>query len=202
MEFKALAGQSSLQAKGSITDLAELSGVDVAFDMQGRNLDELFKLTGVVLPSTPPHKIKGKLLRDGKSWIASQMQGTLGSSDLSGALTFDQSASVARLTGKLQSKLLDFEDLAPIIGLSPSASSPASSKASAARPSNGSVAKTKVAPAAASPLAGDASGLSTPDIGIGRHLRRVRLSQLPPKRLLPAARSCRPQCLISPSSTR
>ena len=162
LEFKAVAGQSSLQAKGSITDLAEFSGVDVAFDMQGRNLDELFKLIGVVLPSTPPYKIKGKLLRDGKSWIASEMQGILGSSDVHGALTFDQSAPVARLTGKLQSKLLDFKDLAPVIGLSPSTSSPVSSKASAARPANDSVAKAKAAPSTASPAAGDASGLSTP----------------------------------------
>ena len=124
LQVQALVGLTSLKLNGTITDLAELSGVDVSFDMQGRNLDELYQFTGVVLPSTPPYKMRGKLLRQGQAWAASQMQGTLGSSDVSGALTFDQSAKVAVLTGKLQSKLLDFEDLAPVIGLAPSTRKP------------------------------------------------------------------------------
>jgi AsmA family protein len=138
LQVNALVGRTSLKASGTLTDLAELAGVDVSFDLQGRNLDELYKLTGVVLPSTPPYKVRGKLLRQGDAWKASQMQGTLGSSDINGALTFDQSAEVAMLTGKLQSKLLDFEDLAPVIGLAPSArpAKPAAS-APAAAPSAG-----------------------------------------------------------------
>ena len=121
LEINAVVGRTTLKAKGSITDLVELAGVDVTFNMQGRNLDELYKLSGVVLPSTPPYKVRGKLIREGQSWIASQMQGTLGSSDVSGQLTFDQSAAVALLTGKLQSRLLDFEDLGPVIGMKVSA---------------------------------------------------------------------------------
>ena len=121
VEINAVVGRTTLKAKGSITDLVELAGVDVTFNMQGRNLDELYKLSGVVLPSTPPYKVRGKLIREGQSWIASQMQGTLGSSDVSGQLTFDQSAAVAMLTGKLQSRLLDFEDLGPVIGMKVSA---------------------------------------------------------------------------------
>jgi uncharacterized protein involved in outer membrane biogenesis len=58
----------------------------------------------VVLPSTPPYKLRGKLAKQGKVWAASQIQGTLGSSDLSGALSFDQSAKVPLLTGKVQSR--------------------------------------------------------------------------------------------------
>ena len=120
LQVDALVGLTNLKASGTVTDLAELEGVDVSFDMQGRNLDELYKFTGVVLPSTPPYKVRGKLVRQGKAWVASEMQGTLGSSDVNGSLTFDQSAGVAMLTGRLQSKLLDFEDLAPVIGLTPS----------------------------------------------------------------------------------
>jgi uncharacterized protein involved in outer membrane biogenesis len=96
--------------------------VDATFDLQGRNLEELYKLLGVVLPSTPAYKLRGKLSRHGKVWAASQIQGMLGKSDLSGALSFDQSAAVPLLTGKVQSKLLDFEDLGPVIGLTPAPS--------------------------------------------------------------------------------
>jgi uncharacterized protein involved in outer membrane biogenesis len=121
IEVNAVAGKTSLKAKGTIANLANLAGVDASFDLQGRNLEELYKLLGVVLPSTPPYKLRGKLIKQGEVWAASQIQGTLGSSDLSGALSFDQSAKVPLLTGKVQSKLLDFADLAPVIGLAPPA---------------------------------------------------------------------------------
>lgn len=132
IEVSALAGKTSLKAKGSIANLAEFASVDAMVDLQGRNLEELYRLLGVVLPSTPPYKLRGRLVKKGKLWAASQIQGTLGKSDLSGALSFDQSAAVPMLTGKVASKLLDFADLGPVIGLAPSASS-GSSAAAASR---------------------------------------------------------------------
>ena len=67
LQVHALVGLTSLKLTGTVTDLAELAGVDVSFDMQGRNLDELYKFTGVVLPSTPPYKMRGKLVRQGNT---------------------------------------------------------------------------------------------------------------------------------------
>jgi uncharacterized protein involved in outer membrane biogenesis len=129
LEMNAVAGRTSLTAKGSIAHLAELGGIDAAFDLQGRNLDELYKLLGVVLPSSPPYKLRGKLAKHGKVWAASQIQGVLGRSDLSGDLRFDQSAAVPLLTGKVQSKLLDFADLGAVIGLAPFSGTPAQTAA-------------------------------------------------------------------------
>lgn len=123
VEVSALAGKTSLKAKGSIANLAEFASVDAMVDLQGRNLEELYGLLGVVLPSTPPYKLRGRLVKQGKLWAASQIQGVLGKSDLSGALSFDQSAAVPMLSGKIASKLLDFSDLGLMIGLVPSAKS-------------------------------------------------------------------------------
>ncbi|UUZ72866.1 AsmA family protein [Polaromonas sp. P1(28)-8] len=131
IEINVLAGKTSLKAQGSIVNLADFGGMDATFDLQGRNLEELYKLAGVVLPSTPPYKVRGKLAKHGKVWTASQIQGVLGNSDLSGALSFDQSAAVPVLTGNLQSKLLDFGDLGPMIGATPAASKAAEAKAEA-----------------------------------------------------------------------
>lgn len=136
LEVNAVAGKTSLKAQGVISNLAELSGVDATFDLQGRNLEELYKLLGVVLPSTPAYKLRGKLSKQGQVWAASEIQGLLGKSDLSGALSFDQSAAVPLLTGKVQSKLLDFEDLGPVIGLTPAPGRPAAAN-SASSASNG-----------------------------------------------------------------
>ena len=117
IEVNAQSGRTILKATGSIANLAKFAGLDAAFDIQGRNLDELYKLVGVVLPATPPYKLRGKLSKRGEVWAASQIQGVLGSSDINGALNFDTSGQVAMLTGKVQSKLLDFADLKPVIGL-------------------------------------------------------------------------------------
>ena len=117
IEVNAQSGKTTLKAKGSIENLQGLTGLNVAFDVQGRNLDELYKLLGVVLPSTPPYKLRGQLSKQGKVWSASQIQGVLGASDLSGQLSFDTSAAIPLLTGKVQSKLLDFDDLRPVVGL-------------------------------------------------------------------------------------
>ena len=136
LEVNAVAGRTSLKAEGVIANLAELAGVDATFDLRGRNLEELYKLLGVVLPSTPAYKLRGKLSKHGKVWAASQIQGVLGKSDLSGALSFDQSSAVPLLTGRVQSKLLDFEDLGPVIGLTPVTNRPVAAN-SASSASNG-----------------------------------------------------------------
>jgi uncharacterized protein involved in outer membrane biogenesis len=157
IEVAATSGRTSLKAKGTVTNLSEFAGIDASFDIQGRNLDELYKLSGVVLPSTPPYRLRGKLGKHGKVWSASQIQGLLGSSDISGALDFDTSGKVALLKGKVQSKVLDFVDLAPVIGLpvgTPTASRPAAASATA-------VAAAPVRPAKKVPGAGSRKVLPT-----------------------------------------
>ena len=128
LEVNAVAGRTSLKAQGSITNIAELEAIDVSFDLEGRNLDDLYKLLGVALPATRPYKFRGQLNKRGKIWAATRIEGMLGKSDISGALSFDQSSKVPLLTGKVQSKILDFADLGPVVGMVPSAN--AATKAS------------------------------------------------------------------------
>lgn len=118
IEIRAQSRKTTLIAKGTVENLKEFAGLNATFDIQGHNLDELYKLSGVVLPSTPPYKLRGQLIKRGNLWSVSQMRGILGRSDISGEMDFDASNAVPLLTGKLQSKVLDFEDLRPIIGLS------------------------------------------------------------------------------------
>ena len=140
LEINVVAGKTMLKAKGSIENLQELSGLDASFDMRGNNLEELFKLLGVGLPSTPPYKLSGKLQKRGDVWSARQLNGLLGGSDLEGELSYDTSGGTPLLTGKLQSKVLDFIDLRPVIGL-PVATKPAAiavaGKTGAVRPAKG-----------------------------------------------------------------
>lgn len=117
IEINAVAGKTSLKVAGSVSSLQALAGLDATFDLRGRNLDELYKFVGMVLPSTPPYRLKGKLNQDGRVWAISQIQGVLGQSDLGGQVVFDPTQAVPLLTGKLHSKQLDFADLGPVVGL-------------------------------------------------------------------------------------
>jgi uncharacterized protein involved in outer membrane biogenesis len=129
VEVNAVAGKTRLKAKGTITNLSELGALNATFDIQGQNLALLYRITGVVLPSTPPYKLKGQLKHQGSLWAAEQIQGVLGSSDLSGNLSFDTATAVPLLTGKVQSKVLDFKDLGAVVGVTPSAATPATANA-------------------------------------------------------------------------
>lgn len=117
IEVSAQSGKTQLNAKGTVENLREFAGLSATFDIQGYNLDELYKLAGVVLPSTPPYKLRGQLGKQSQVWSVRQMRGVLGRSDISGEMAFDASQTIPMLTGKVQSKVLDFEDLRPVIGL-------------------------------------------------------------------------------------
>ena len=117
LEVNATAGSTTLRANGTIASLATLEGADAVFDLQGRNLADLYKLVGVVLPATPRYALHGKLSKQGEVWNVREIDGKLGNSDLTGELSFDRARRVPLLTGKVQSRSLDFDDLAPLVGL-------------------------------------------------------------------------------------
>ncbi|HEY8357050.1 MAG TPA: AsmA family protein [Ramlibacter sp.] len=117
LEIRAAAGRTQFNAAGTIGNLAQLDGIDARVDLRGTTLAELHQLLGVVLPGTPPYALKAQMRKQGEVWSVKQMQGQLGESDLSGDLTYHAGEKVPRLSGKLESKRLDFEDLGPLIGL-------------------------------------------------------------------------------------
>lgn len=116
-EVTATAGSTRLRAQGSIASLQTLDGANVEVNLQGANLADLYRLVGVVLPDTPRYALHGRLSKQGAVWHVKQIGGKLGNSDLGGELAFDGSRKVPLLTGAIQSRSLDFDDLAPLVGL-------------------------------------------------------------------------------------
>jgi uncharacterized protein involved in outer membrane biogenesis len=117
LQITAAAAHTTLKATGTVDKLATLDGANASFTIQGANLSELYKLLGVVMPETPRYQVSGHLDKQGDVWSVGKINGKLGNSDLTGQLSFDRSQAVPLLTGKLQSKALDFDDLAPLVGL-------------------------------------------------------------------------------------
>jgi uncharacterized protein involved in outer membrane biogenesis len=117
LEIDAAAGATRLRARGQVVSLATLDGADAVFDLQGKNLADLYKLVGVVLPATPQYALHGQLSNHGQVWQMRDMKGKLGNSDLGGNVSFDRARKVPHLAGQLKSNELDFDDLAPVVGL-------------------------------------------------------------------------------------
>ena len=117
VDITAEASSASLRAQGALGSIATLNGIDVQFNLQGKDLSTLYKVIGVVLPATPHYSLRGHLVKDDLVWHARELTGKLGESDLSGDLDFDRAGNVPHLSGKVHSNTLDFNDLAPLVGL-------------------------------------------------------------------------------------
>ncbi|KAK0351623.1 hypothetical protein LTR94_024237 [Friedmanniomyces endolithicus] len=106
---------SSLSAKGAITRPFDLGRFDAQLTLQGRDLSDLYLLTGVTLPNTPPYRLSGALNRNESVWTFNGFDGRVGASDLSGDVRVD-AAERLRVDAQLASRRLDIDDLAAVLG--------------------------------------------------------------------------------------
>ena len=97
----------------------ELETLDVNLKVSGPSLKPLGKITGVVLPDTPPYRLGGHLKRAANEWTFDPFQGRIGDSDLAGSALFRKGAQRPFLQATLKSNLLDFDDLGPLVGAPP-----------------------------------------------------------------------------------
>lgn len=106
---------------GTLTDPLDLGALDLRLKLSGSSLSNLYPLTGVTLPDSPPYSTDGHLtakLREatGATFTYDNFNGKIGSSDIHGDLSFVASKPRPKLTGKLVSNQLLMVDLAPLIG--------------------------------------------------------------------------------------
>jgi uncharacterized protein involved in outer membrane biogenesis len=94
----------------------DLGALDIQFQVSGDDLADVYYLTGLALPNTPKYRLGGTVHVDGTRFAVDGLQGSLGSSDLSGRGTIETGGERPKLTASLSSKMLDMADLAPILG--------------------------------------------------------------------------------------
>jgi len=114
-------GKTVIALAGSVTRPQALASLDVRLRLTGHSMADLYPLTGVALPNTPPYSTEGRLIGtlEGAEprWTYEDFKGKVGSSDLQGTLHFLVRKPRSLLTGELESKLLTFKDLGPLIGV-------------------------------------------------------------------------------------
>lgn len=119
LRIDATVGKTHVVFHGTFDNLMEHQVFDIALDLSGASLSDLFPIFGIPLPPTPPYSLSGRLKRKGPLWTVAGLDGKVGDSDLSGDLTIDTDRKPSFMKAKLVSKQLDFDDLAGFIGANP-----------------------------------------------------------------------------------
>jgi uncharacterized protein involved in outer membrane biogenesis len=120
IHIDAVIGDTKGTIQGTMGDPVEMQGLDIRMDISGPDLAQLFPIVGIPLPSTPPYRLAGHLEREGPRWKFTDMKGGVGDSDMAGDLALDTGGERPKLTAELVSAKLDFDDLAGLVGATPS----------------------------------------------------------------------------------
>ena len=119
-------GKTAIDIKGSLTKPSNLAALDLRLKLAATSMADLYPLTGIVLPATPPFftegRLIGKLQSSGGDWRYENFSGSVGSSDLSGTIDYLSKDPRPLLKGTLVSNQLRLVDLGPLIGADSNAS--------------------------------------------------------------------------------
>ncbi|OXI92528.1 MULTISPECIES: AsmA family protein [Burkholderia] len=132
-------GDTHLALVGTLTDPSHLAAVDLRLWLAGTSMATLYDVTGITLPETSPYATDGRLVgqfrASGNVFKYENFTGRVGGSDLGGTLVYVSREPRPLLSGTLESRLLQFADLAPLIGADTNASK-ARRGAAVAQPTN------------------------------------------------------------------
>lgn len=121
LQAQAKIGDTRVELAGTLTDPLNLGALDLRLKLAGSSLGNLYPLTGVTLPDTPPYATDGHLIAKlhepgGAEFRYEAFNGKIGESDIHGSLTYVAGQPRPKLSGSLLSNQLLFADLAPLIG--------------------------------------------------------------------------------------
>ncbi len=119
-------GATRLQADGSIVRPFDLGRFNADLKVSGPDLADLYYLTTLALPNTPPYRIEGRLSREERTWRFDDFSGRVGDSDLSGDLSVRTGGERPFLRADLVSRSLDVDDLFALVGAPPATAETAS----------------------------------------------------------------------------
>ena len=118
LDASAKVGGTTIKAKGTITNVAQLSALDLAIELRGATMSELYDVIGIAFPETTPYTTRGRLvLQKGNNHLEyAKFTGKVGESDIAGTLQFELGGKRAFMHGAVDSKLLNLADLGPLVG--------------------------------------------------------------------------------------
>jgi len=115
-------GNTRVAFVGTVSDPMKMGGVDLRLKFSGDSLGELYELTGVLLPDTPPFETDGHLVakidpEKSSVYDYRDFNGRIGDSDIHGSLTSTTGKPPPKLEGDMEARQLRLADLGPLIGV-------------------------------------------------------------------------------------
>ena len=112
-----VAGTTKLNVEGSIADAANISGIDVALQIEGQTMANLYPFLLLPLPASPPYNLRGNLKLKGHRYTMDNLAGKIGSTDVYGKAAYEEREPRPLLTAELHSQLMKISDLGPLVGV-------------------------------------------------------------------------------------
>lgn len=112
-------GDTRIDVRGSAGNPLSIGSYRAVVSMQGRDLADLYSLTGLALPNTPPYKLSARVRGSRQRLELRDLAGQVGQSDIHGNAVVDASGAKPRVQADLASRSLDLVDLAPAFGAGP-----------------------------------------------------------------------------------
>ncbi|MDG2525447.1 AsmA family protein [Stenotrophomonas sp. HITSZ_GD] len=119
IDLRGSAGATKAHVRGTLTNPFQFRVFDLQMALSGEDMEDLYPLLGLAIPSTPPYQLDGRLQRDNDVWRYLDFKGKAGDSDLAGDVEVDTAPERPLLHAELVSKRLDFDDLAGFVGAPP-----------------------------------------------------------------------------------
>ena len=116
LKAEARIGSTSLAADGTITNLAELSALNLMIQLSGESMEQLYDVVGIAFPDTSRYTTSGRLTGNGGVIRYENFTGRVGESDLAGTLQVATGGKRPFMRGDLVSQLLSLADLGPLVG--------------------------------------------------------------------------------------
>ena len=113
------AGATRVSAIGTIPHPFDFTRFSSQLKLSGEDLSDLYRLTGLALPVTPPYALNGGFARVNNSYAFQHFNGRVGDSDLGGDASVEIRSGRPLLTASLVSRRLNLADLGAVIGAAP-----------------------------------------------------------------------------------
>lgn len=118
-------GATTVVGEGTLTDLLNLSAVDMRLAASGESLAQLHPLLGVALPETGAFAMDGHLVHSEQTWHYEEFAGRIGGSDMAGTLRLRTGGKRPAMEAEVFAGVLDIADVGALIGARPGRPEPA-----------------------------------------------------------------------------
>jgi uncharacterized protein involved in outer membrane biogenesis len=115
-DSRIVAGATRVRLTGRISRPFDLAALTGRFSVSGPDLADLYRITGLALPNTPPYSFSAGFARRGSVYALESIRGRAGQSDIEGAMTVNDSTGRPFVKGNIASRRLRLADLAAVVG--------------------------------------------------------------------------------------